>query len=78
MTIAEALKQPRFHDQLLPNQVTFEFEFDNKTVGSMRGKGHNVTWGVAGSSAQGIRVVDGGFFEAAGEPRQWDSGGLTV
>lgn len=77
MTIAEALKQPRLHDQLLPNQVMFEFEFDNATVGSMRGKGHNVTWGLAGSSAQGIRFVDGEF-EAAGEPRQWDSAGLTA
>ena len=43
----------------------------------MRGRGHNVTWGVAGSSAQAIRIQDGGF-EAVGEPRQWDSGGLTL
>ena len=77
MTAHEALKQPRLHDQLLPNQVTFEYQYDNKTTESMRGKGHNVTWGLAGSSAQAIRIVEGGF-EAVGEPRQWDSGGLTA
>ena len=77
MTAHEALKQPRLHDQLLPNQVTFEFQYDNDTIESMRGKGHNVTWGPAGSSAQAIRIQDG-VFEAVGEPRQFDSGGLTA
>ena len=77
MTVHEALKQPRLHDQLLPNQVTFEFEYNNATIESMTQKGHNVTWGPAGSSAQAIRIQDG-VFEAAGEPRQYDSAGLTI
>ena len=77
MTAHETVKQPRLHDQLLPNQVTFEWTYDNRTVESMRRRGHNVTWGSAGSSAQAIRVVDG-HFEAAGEPRQHDSAGLTA
>ncbi len=77
MTVHEALKQPRLHDQLLPNQVTFEFQYDNATIESMRGKGHNVTWGPAGSSAQAIRI-ENGVFEAVGEPRQFDSAGLTA
>jgi len=77
MTVHEAVEQPRLHDQLLPNQVTFEWTYDNKTVESMRKRGHNITWGPAGSSAQAIRIHDG-CFEAAGEPRQDDSAGLTA
>ena len=77
MTVHEAVKQPRFHDQLLPNQINFEWSYDNKTVDSMKQRGHNVTWGPAGSSAQAIRIVNG-HFEAAGEPRQDHSAGLTA
>lgn len=77
MTVHEALKQPRLHDQLLPNQVTFEWDYDNSTVEYMIGRSHNVTWGPAGSSSQAIRIING-HFEAAGEPRQDDSGGLTI
>ena len=76
MTVQEAVAQPRLHDQLLPNLVTFEWAYDNSTVESMERRGHNVTWGPAGSSAQAIRITNG-HFEAAGEPRQDDSAGLT-
>ena len=77
MTVHEALKQPRLHDQLLPNQVRFEWDYDNSTVDYMVGRNHNVTWGSAGSSSQAIRIANG-HFEAAGEPRQDDSAGLTA
>ena len=77
MTVHEAVQQPRLHDQLLPNRVMFEWSFDNETVDSMKRRGHNVTWGPAGSSAQAISIVNGRF-EAAGEPRQHDSAGLTA
>lgn len=77
MTVQEAVAQPRLHDQLLPNLVTFEWAYDNSTVESMERRGHNVTWGPAGSSAQAIRITNG-LFEAAGEPRQDDSAGLTA
>ena len=77
MTVHEALKQPRLHDQLLPNQVSFEWDYDNSTVDYMIGRNHNVTWGLAGSSAQAIRISHGNF-EAAAEPRQDDSAGLTA
>lgn len=76
MTVQEALKQPRLHDQLLPNQVNFEWDYDNSIVDFMIGRDHNVTWGPAGSSSQAIRITNG-HFEAAGEPRQDDSAGLT-
>jgi len=79
MTMPEALKQPRLHDQLLPNLVTFEYGFDNGTAESMRRKGHNVLWVPEGQSAvQGIRLLGNGTFEAAGEPRQKNSAGLVI
>ncbi len=82
MTAAEALAEPRMHDQLIPNQASFEyppFGFDNETVAYMQGRGHNVTWIFPGvSSAQGIRRLANGTFEAAGEPRQVDSAGFAV
>ncbi|KAF2239172.1 gamma-glutamyltranspeptidase [Viridothelium virens] len=89
MTMAEALAMPRLHDQLEPNQVNFEypilqdgkemFGYDNATVAYMAAKGHNVTWIAPGqSTAQGLRRLGNSTFEAAGEPRQLDSGGITV
>lgn len=79
MTSAEALAQPRLHDQLSPNQVSFEWAFDNSTVAYMKTLGHNVTWVAPGlSTAQGLRLTANGTFEAAGEPRQANSGGFAV
>lgn len=77
MSVAEALRQPRLHDQLMPNVVVFEKNYEKDAVTFMAGRGHNVTWGLAGSSGQGLRIVNG-IFEAAGEPRQKDSAGLTT
>lgn len=50
MSTAQALAQPRFHDQLIPNQVSFETTFDNATVADMKARGHNVTWVAPGQS----------------------------
>lgn len=73
------LAKPRFHDQLIPNQVTFEYAYDNSTVAYLKGLGHNVTWIAPGqSTAQVLRLLPNGTFEAAGEPRQKNSGGYAV
>ncbi|KAI0592769.1 gamma-glutamyltranspeptidase [Biscogniauxia sp. FL1348] len=83
LSMRDAVAEPRFHDQLMPDNAVFEWRFDNATVASMSDKGHNVTWAREGVSAvQGIRVAgdlasDGGF-EAVGETRQANSGGLTL
>lgn len=75
----QALNQSRFHDQLLPNEVSFEYNYDNVTVAYMQDRGHNVSWiPIAQSAAQAIRRLPNGTFEAAGEPRQTNSGGYTV
>ncbi|KAL7931351.1 gamma-glutamyltranspeptidase [Trichoderma chlorosporum] len=79
MTTAEALAQPRFHDQLVPNQISFEYAYDNQTVAFMKSLGHNVTWVAPGqSTAQALRLLPNGTFEAAGEPRQKASGGFAI
>lgn len=79
MTTAEALAQPRFHDQLVPAQVSFEYAFDNATTAYLQQIGANVTWMAPGSSsAQGLRLLPNGTFEAASEPRQKNSGGFAV
>ena len=79
MTAPEALAQPRLHDQLIPNQVSFEYAYDNETVAYMKALGHNVTWIAPGqSTAQGIIRLPNGTFQAAGEPRQLNSGGYAI
>ncbi|KAE8146225.1 gamma-glutamyltranspeptidase-domain-containing protein [Aspergillus avenaceus] len=79
LSAAEALAKPRLHDQLIPNRVQFEYAYDNGTVAFMKSLGHNVTWVAPGSStAQAIRVLPNGTFDAAGEPRQLDSGGFSI
>lgn len=79
MTTAEALAMPRIHDQLVPAQVSFEYAFDNATTAFLSELGANVTWVAPGqSTAQGLRRLEDGMFEAAGEPRQSNSAGYVV
>ncbi|KJZ80165.1 hypothetical protein HIM_00015 [Hirsutella minnesotensis 3608] len=79
MTMASALREPRIHDQLMPNTVLLEYKFDRDAASSLVDRGHNVTWVAEGlSSVHGIRRLEDGSFEAAGEPRQLNSAGLVV
>ncbi|PVI00281.1 gamma-glutamyltranspeptidase 1 precursor [Periconia macrospinosa] len=78
-SVAEALAKPRIHDQLTPAQVSFEYSFNNETTAFLKELGANVTWVAPGqSTAQGLRRLCNGTFEAAGEPRQKNSGGFAV
>lgn len=81
MTMHEALRLGRLHDQLVPNTLTLESFFPDfeSTVAAMRAKGHNVTEAKPLLSAvQGILRREDGSFEAAAEPRQGNGGGYTV
>ncbi|KAI9796292.1 MAG: hypothetical protein M1833_006377 [Piccolia ochrophora] len=79
LSAPEAIASPRLHDQLQPNSVSFEYAYDNGTTQYMKERQHNVTWIAPGqSTANGIRILDNGTFEAAGEPRQQNSGGFAV
>ena len=78
-TVAQSLAEPRFHDQLAPNRISFEYSYDNQTTVFMKSLGHIVTWVAPGqSTAQGLRRLANGTFEAAGEPRQKASAGYAV
>ncbi|KAF3766512.1 gamma-glutamyltranspeptidase [Cryphonectria parasitica EP155] len=79
MNMSEAVAAPRLHDQLIPNEVYFEYTFDNSTVAAMVEKGHKPVWVRLGVSAvQGIQRLWDGSFEAVGEPRQRNSGGFST
>ncbi|KIW01674.1 gamma-glutamyltransferase [Verruconis gallopava] len=79
MTSPEALAEPRLHDQLIPDTVSFEYAYNNATVQFMKDHGHNVSWVAPGAStAQALRLLPNGTFEAAGEPRQLNSGGYAI
>ncbi|KAM0274931.1 hypothetical protein ACHAQH_007740 [Verticillium albo-atrum] len=79
LNIHDALALPRWHDQLTPDQITFEWAYDNSTVAFLRGLNHTVRYVRPGqSSAQGLRWLTNGTFEASGEPRQSNSGGYAV
>ncbi|GFF58776.1 gamma-glutamyltranspeptidase 1 [Aspergillus udagawae] len=86
LSAEEALRKPRLHDQLNPYICSFEHghgfchetdKYDMNTVAEMARLGHNASWIMPGmSTAQAIRWSNGGF-EAAGEPRQCNSGGAV-
>lgn len=58
LSSAQSLGQPRFHDQLQPNKMFFEYSYDNSTVAAIAALGHNVTWVAPGqSTAQALRYV---------------------
>lgn len=90
MSLEEALKQPRMHDQLLPERTTVEPGYSKELMEALRTRGHTVAWASGRESAvQGIRVWGdlsveggglrgGGWLEAVGEPRQKGSGGVGV
>ncbi|OAQ62533.1 gamma-glutamyltranspeptidase [Purpureocillium lilacinum] len=79
LTVPQALAQPRLHNQLRPSNTTFEYAYSNSTVSYIGSLGHNLTWvPPIYSLAQGVRLLPNGTFEAAGEPRQVDSGGYAV
>ena len=79
MTAPQALAKPRFHDQLEPNEILFEWAYNNETIDFMRSRGHNCTEMAPGSSSsQSLRRLENGTFEAAGEPRQLNSGGYAI
>ena len=78
MTLAAALAEPRFHDQLEPNVAEFEYAYSNDTVSSFVEKGHKVTWSERGSAVFAIKRLAAGGFEAVAEPSLNFGGGETL
>ncbi|KAK6518168.1 hypothetical protein TWF506_005328 [Arthrobotrys conoides] len=78
LNIQETLREPRLHDQLTPNTCVLEWSFDNSTAAYLSSLGHVISYVPdAQSAAQGLRQLQNGTFEAAGEPRQKNSGGFA-
>lgn len=88
LTSAQSLAQPRMHDQLSPNLVSFEYGsetfgiegYNNETTSYLANvDGSTIGFMAVGSTtAQALRVLRNGTFEAAGEPRQLNSAGYAI
>ncbi|TVY92701.1 Glutathione hydrolase proenzyme [Lachnellula willkommii] len=84
MTSAQALAQPRMHDQL-SGVVSFEYGdqdvqgYNNETTAFFVQIGANVSFVAPGqTTAQALRRLANGTFEAASEPRQENSGAFVI
>ncbi|KAF4978503.1 hypothetical protein FZEAL_5123 [Fusarium zealandicum] len=78
-SIKDAVREPRVHNQLMPNQLLVENKFSRWDVPSLRERGHNITWVDEGLSAVQALTRDAeGVFDVAAEPRQKNSGGVTL
>ncbi|TVY81388.1 Glutathione hydrolase proenzyme [Lachnellula suecica] len=86
MVLTEALNASRFHDQLSPNQMFFEYSYNNDTTASMQLKGHNVSWFGDlrwadfrwSSIAEAVGRDAEGTFQAVADPRSSNGGGLAL
>lgn len=87
MTSSQSLAQPRMHDQLSPNTVSFEYGsafqgiqgYSNETTAYIASLGSSISFIAPGSTtAQALRILPNGTFEAAGEPRQLNSAGYAI
>ncbi|SPJ72902.1 related to gamma-glutamyltransferase [Fusarium torulosum] len=78
-SIKDAVREPRVHNQLLPNVLLVEKKFSQYDVPSLEERGHNITWVDEGlSSVQALTRDSDGIFEVAAEPRQKNSGGVIL
>ncbi|KAF4494339.1 gamma-glutamyltransferase [Fusarium agapanthi] len=77
-SIKDAVREPRVHNQLIPNTLLVEKKFNSYDVPSLVERGHNITWVDEGlSTVQALTRDSAGVFEVAPEPRQKNSGGVT-
>ncbi|RKL11945.1 Gamma-glutamyltransferase [Fusarium oxysporum] len=78
-SIKDAVREPRVHNQLIPNTLLVEKKFSSYDVPSLVERGHNITWVDEGlSTVQALTRDSAGVFEVAPEPRQKNSGGVTL
>lgn len=78
-SLYEAVREPRVHNQLMPNKLLVETTFSRYDVPSLRERGHNVTWVNEGLSAvQALTRDEDGVFDVVAEPRQKNSGAYAL
>lgn len=79
MSLTQAIAQPRIHDQLMPNHILTEYNFDNDTVEALRDRGHEIKYTAPTVSiVHGVWMHEDAEFEAVGDPRQGNSAGMTL
>ncbi|KAK0616844.1 gamma-glutamyltranspeptidase [Immersiella caudata] len=79
MTFEQAVAEPRFHDQLVPDVIEYEYQYDNRTTAFMSQRGHSATWtSKRRGEVQALGLLANGKFEAAAEPSLTDSAGYVV
>ncbi|KAI9700145.1 MAG: hypothetical protein M1820_006927 [Bogoriella megaspora] len=76
-TVFDALQAPRFHDQLVPNQILFDYGYNNDTTAYIARLGHNVSWMGHSSGVNALKRHVNQSYEAVGEPEFPGSGGLV-
>jgi gamma-glutamyltranspeptidase/glutathione hydrolase len=73
MTLKAAIDAPRFHHQWIPDAVSFEADFPEATVNSLKAKGYSTTKRGYFGRMDGVIILSNGQREAAGDKRGDDS-----
>ena len=68
--LSEAIPPPRFHHQLIPNQVSVEDGYPEDLQQSLVSRGHKVVTSGVYAVIQGIHVGDDGLIHATSDPRK--------
>ncbi|KAL1924535.1 uncharacterized protein VTP21DRAFT_4189 [Calcarisporiella thermophila] len=83
MTLAEAVANPRVHDQISPNNTFLEEKFDKGTAEYLASLGHNITFTPPLSAVHAVLRVpttqeNRAGFDAAADPRKVGSGSSVI
>jgi gamma-glutamyltranspeptidase/glutathione hydrolase len=71
MPAGDAVAQPRFHHQWMPDKLEFEHGWPNASLlADLKARGHDVELTDKGAAVQLIRVMRDGLIRAASDPRK--------
>ena len=65
MRVADAVSEPRMHDQWLPDEVAVEAGFSPELARALAARGHRIVEAPPGTSANSIEITPDGFIGAA-------------
>src|SRR5262249_6441644 len=75
LPIADAIAEPRVHNQWLPDEVAVEQGFSPELIAALKARGHSVVGGLPATSANSILGAPAGFGGPAGNRSR---GGLAA
>ena len=61
ISLDDAIKLPRLHHQLFPNQISVEKSFPESYRNGLKDKGHEIIESSSGAVVQGVYVNDDGI-----------------